>query len=202
MVTAPPSTPAQDDLGDAARELISSRQNVSPKRLLEPGPSPTQVQELLHAAAAAPDHGVLQPWRFVIVPADKRTLLGDAFAAALTDRDPAATPDEIAAAREKAHRAPFLMLAIARLGPDDAGIPDAERLVSLGCAIQNILLCAHAMSFGAGLTSGQAMRSPRLRDLFKLAEGELPVCCVNVGTVEKWKRQRPRPMPEEFCSTL
>lgn len=194
--------PMQDDLGDAARALISSRQNVSPKRLLAPGPSPSQVQDLLHAAAAAPDHGVLRPWRFVIVPADKRALLGDAFAAALTDRDPAATPDEIAAAREKAHRAPFLMLAIARLGPDDAGIPDAERLVSLGCAIQNILLCAHAIGFGAGLTSGQAMRSPRLRGLFKLAEGELPVCCINVGTVEKWKRQRPRPMPEEFCSTL
>lgn len=191
-----------EEMSDFARALICSRQNVSPKRLLEPGPSPSQIEELFHAAAAAPDHGMLRPWRFVIVPQDKRASLGEAFAAALLDRDAAATPDEMSAAREKAHRAPFLMLAIVRLGPDDSGIPDMERVVSLGCAIQNILLTAHAMNLGAGLTSGQAMGSPRMRTLFGLSECEQPVCCINIGTVEKWRRQRDRPMPAEFSSTL
>lgn len=185
-----------------AQVLIGSRQNVSPKRLLAPGPSAIEIERLLSAAAAAPDHGSLTPWRFVIVPPDKRALLGEAFALALTDRDPGAASDQIESAREKARRAPFLMLAIVRLGPDDSGIPEAERMVSLGCALQNILLAAHAMGFGAGLTGGQAMSSEHIRSLFRLAVGEQPICCINVGTVSKRKPQRARPGPWEFTSTL
>lgn len=195
-------TAALRDLVEMAGAMIGSRQNVSPKRLHEPGPTPAQVELMLTAAASAPDHGIITPWRFVIVPPEKRGLLGDAFAAALTDRDPAATAEQIASASEKAHRAPFLMLAIARLGPDEADVPDLERMLSLGCAVQNVLLMAHAMGFGAGLTSGQAMRSSRLRTLFNLAGGEQAVCCINVGTVEKSKPARIRPAPATFTTTL
>ena len=193
---------AMRDLVEMAGAMINSRQNVSPKRLHEPGPSPEQVEVMLAAAASAPDHGIITPWRFIIVPQEKRALLGNAFAAALTDRDPSASAEQIASAREKAHRAPFLMVAIARLGPDDADIPDLERVVSLGCAVQNVLLMAHAMGFGAGLTSGQAMRSSRLHSLLGLADREQTICCVNVGTVQKSKPARLRPSPAAFTTTL
>nr|WP_273284653.1 nitroreductase family protein [Methylibium petroleiphilum] len=153
-------------------------------------------------AGTAPDHGQLTPWRFVIVPIDKRTLLAEVFALALIDRDPGATLEQIEAAREKAHRAPVLMLAVARLGAADPDIPPFERVVSLGAAIQNLLLSAHALGFGAGLTSGQAMASPRMRALFGLAEGEVPVCFVNVGTIAKAKPPRLRPRADTFTSTL
>ena len=82
----------EQDLCDAAQALIQSRQNVSPKRLQEPGPSAEQLAQILDAAAAAPDHGLLRPWRFVIVPVQKRSLLADVFAQALIERDAAATP--------------------------------------------------------------------------------------------------------------
>ncbi|HSN31486.1 MAG TPA: nitroreductase [Ideonella sp.] len=195
-------TPA-DDAEDFALTLIASRHNVSPKRLAAPGPTPEQLRTLLAAAAAAPDHGLLTPWRFVVVPTGQRHRLAEAFALALVDRDPAATPAQIEAAREKAHRAPLLLLAVARLGPDDPDVPAAERLVSLGAAIQNLLLAAHAMGYGAGLTSGRAMTSPRLRELFALADGELPVCCINVGTVGSHRPpRRNRPDPETFTRDL
>jgi nitroreductase len=193
---------AIDEVGDFARAFITSRQNVSPRRLVEPGPNAVQLQRLFEAAAAAPDHDMILPWRFVIVPAEKRASLGEAFARALIDRDPGATPDQSEAAREKAQRAPLLMLAIVRRAPDEHSIPDAERLVSLGCAIQNMLLTAHALGFGAGLTSGQALRSARIRDLFGLAENEEPVCFVNVGTVSKRKPLRMRPPAGAFTRTL
>lgn len=196
------SAVSADDLCDAAQALIHTRQNISPKRLAEPGPSPAQLEQLLHAAAAAPDHGQLHPWRFVIIPPDKRALLAEVFALALTERDPNATPEQIAAAREKAQRAPLLILAVARLGPAEPDIPAPERMVSLGCAIQNMLLSAHAMGFGSGLTSGQAMSSPHMRTLFALTGGEQPVCFVNIGTAGKRKPQRTRPDPWQFTSTL
>jgi nitroreductase len=188
---------------EQACALIGSRQNVSPKRLIEPGPSQAQLERLFFAAAAAPDHGQLLPWRFVIVPQDKRGLLADVFALALIDRDPGATLVQIEAAREKAHRSPLLMLAVARLVSDkEPEIPDVERMVSLGCAIQNILLTSHAMGFGSGLTSGQAMASPRMRALFSLGSDEAAVCFVNVGTVAKHKPARSRPPTQQFVTSL
>lgn len=153
-------------------------------------------------AAAAPDHGEIGPWRFVVVSAEKRELLADAFAQALLERDAEAIEGQLATAREKAFRAPFVALAIARLGPSEPNIDPLERMVSVGAAIQNILLTAHSMGFGCGLTSGQAMRSIPLRHLFRLGEGEQAICCVNVGTVQKQKPMRLRPEISSFVSSL
>lgn len=192
----------EHDAFGLARQLMTGRQNVSPKRLVEPGPAPDQITEILTMAGTAPDHGQLTPWRFVLVPTDQRYRLGEVFALALIDRDPGATMEQIEAAREKAQRAPLLMLAVSRLGTTEPDIPAFERLVSLGAAIQNVLLSAHAMGFGAGLTSGQAMSSPRMRALFALQDGEEPVCFVNIGTVLKAKPSRIRPQAQMFVSSI
>jgi nitroreductase len=185
-----------------ALHLITSRQNTSPRRLIAPGPRGNQVNKMFRAAAAAPDHGEIRPWRFVLVPPDKRVLLADAFAQALMERDAQASIEQLEQAREKAFRAPFLALVIARLGPCEPDIDPLERMVSVGAAIQNVLLCANSMGFGSSLTSGQAMRSEPLRQLFQMREGERAVCCINVGTVVKPRPMRTRPAPSCFVSSL
>ncbi len=182
--------------------LISSRQNILPRRLSEPGPSKPQIEQLFCAAACAPDHGELRPWRFVLVPAHKRADLAEVFAHALLERDANATAQQLAQAREKAHRAPLLMLVVACLGPREPDIPMLERMVSVGCAIQNILLSAHSMGFGAGLTSGQAMSCVPMRNLFHLLAGEEAVCFLTVGTTSKRKMPRLRPDPVDFVTSL
>jgi nitroreductase len=193
----------QTDEFQFAQALVSSRHNVSPKRLAEPGPDAEQLEGLLGLAAAAPDHGLLTPWRFVLVPTQQRHRLAEVFALALIDRDAGATLEQIESAREKAYRAPLLLVAIARLEPREPDIPPLERMVSMGAAIQNMLLGAHAMGYGAGLTSGQAMSSPRLRRLLGLADGESAVCCINIGTVTKRKSPlRARPTPAEILSVM
>lgn len=199
---APPDPTDAASTAAWARALIHTRQTVLPKRLVDPGPDAAQLQELFEAAAAAPDHEQRLPWRFVIVPVSERERLATVFEAALLDRDAAALPAQREAAREKAHRAPLLMLAVARLDATDAEVPAAERWISLGCAVQNLLLTAHAQGFGAALTSGQALASPRLRDLFGLAAEEVPACFVNVGTVSARKPMRQRPDVERFVSSL
>lgn len=204
------------ELSEFANALIHSRQNVSPRRLLEPGPSAPQLQEILGTAGAAPDHGKLMPWRFVVVPVGQRERLAKVFGQALLDRDPLASRAQIESARDKAYRSPFLMLAIARLAQGaapsavaapsaetgDTQVSDAERLVSLGCAIQNMVLSAHAAGFGTGLTSGQALASPRLRALFGLLDAEQAVCCINIGTVTQHRPVRLRPGVSDYVSEL
>jgi nitroreductase len=142
------------------------------------------------------------PWRFVLVPDDKRVRLADVFAQALIERDATATPEQIEKAREKAFRAPFLALVIARLGAGEPDIDPLERMVSVGAAVQNMLLAAHSMGFGSSLTGGQALRSNALRQLLALMDGEQVVCCINVGTVIKRKPMRLRPDRAVFVSSL
>jgi nitroreductase len=185
-----------------ALTLITSRQNILPKRLVEPGPTAEQIHDMFLCTAAAPDHGVVRPWRFVLVPRDKRVVLANVFGQALKERDAGATAEQIEQAREKAFRAPFLALAIARLGACEPDIDPLERMVSVGAAIQNFLLCAHSMGFGSSLTSGQAMRSDALRHLFQLSDGEHAVCSINVGTASKGKSARLRPEVPKFVSSL
>jgi nitroreductase len=201
----------EDDLlGDDGRspfEVLQStlvrRTNCAARRLVEPGPSPAQVLELMALAAAAPDHGQLTPWRFVLVPAHARARLGDAFVAALLQRDPSATLEQLECAREKAFHAPVLLLAIAVDKAPIAGISAGERLISLGAAIQNVLLGATARGWGTALASGQAMDADALRTLFQLSDQEAAICFIALGTLHKSKhRSSPRPGVERYFTQL
>jgi nitroreductase len=191
--------------GEAAELLaavIHSRQTVLPKRLGDPAPDAQQLAMILGSAAAAPDHGQLTPWRFVIVPEAARSRLADVFATSLRARDPQATEEQVGQAREKAHRAPLLMLAIGQLEGGDADVDASERLISAGCAIQNMLLTAHALGFGAALTSGKALKSQALHALFGLASGEQALCFINIGTPHKMKPARQRPAADSYVTVL
>ena len=193
---------ADQEVLDTALTLIHSRQHVSPKRLGDPGPDREQIEKILSAAGAAPDHGQLTPWRLVIIPPQRRHLLAEVFADALVERDAEATEQQKQEARGKAYRGPFLAMAIARLDPALGPAHPQERLISAGCAIQNMLLSAHAMGFGAGLSSGRALYSQRMRLLFNLSADEQPLCFITVGTVLKGKSARPRPVADDYTTTL
>jgi nitroreductase len=185
-----------------AAALMQHRQTILPKRLVEPGPDEAQLDQIFRAAAAAPDHDERLPWRFVLIPAGARERLADVFAAALRERDPQATAGQLEQAREKAFRSPTLMLAVVDTGPPGDAIPPPERYLSAGSAIQNMLLMATAQGFGSALTSGKAMGSGELRELFALQGTEQAVCFVSVGTAARRKSTRARPEPGRFVSTL
>lgn len=194
--------PSDQEVLDAALTLIHTRQHASPKRLGDPGPDPAQIETILGAAGAAPDHGRINPWRLIVIPPERRHLLGEAFAAALLERDSAATEVQQQEARAKAQRGPFLALAVLRLDSALGDTHPQERTISAGCAIQNMLLAAHAMGFGAGLSSGRALYSRQIRSLFALAADEQPLCFVSVGTVTTSKSPRPRPRAADYSSTF
>jgi nitroreductase len=178
--------------------LIHTRQHIGPKHLAEPAPTEAQLRELFAAAAAAPDHHQLLPWRFLVLGEAARQTLSEAFAAALLARDPAALPDQVEDARNKAFRGPVLIMAVVDLRADKPEVHACERVVSLGAAIQNLLLAARARGFGSGLSSGRALHSPQLREAFGIAEGEHAVCFISLGTPLRSKAGRQRPAVDAF----
>jgi nitroreductase len=195
----------EDLLPESSKNLLlqmTARRNVAPKRLLEPGPTEEQLNLIFRAASNAPDHGRLQPWRFILVPQNKRAELGNAFVNALQNRDQSSSQEQMDAAYEKAFRAPCLMIAVISSFPSKPLIPLSERLISLGCAIQNMLLVAETLSVGSGITSGQAMNSQCIRDLFSLTEYEEGICFINFGTVSSHKAARPRAQSTNFVTSL
>lgn len=193
------------DRGQWAQALIQGRHSTSPRRLCAPGPDAAQQQLILAAAAAGPDHGRILPWRLIEVPLAQRARLGAAFAAALLERDPQASAEQLAQAADKAQRAPWLLLALLRLnaaGAEIPQIPDHERLLSAGAALQNMLLQASALGLGSSLTSGQALQSAPLRRLFGLADDEMALCFVNIGHVVQPRAVRERPAVDAYFSRL
>ena len=190
-------------LTETVSALMQSRRTILPKRLATPGPDAAQLQQILGAAASAPDHGQVRPWRFVLVPDNARAALAQVFGNALSERDPQAAPEQVVQAQEKAHRSPCLMLVVVNSNCGDPEIDLAERLISTGCAVQNMLLVATALGYGSALTSGKALKSSGLRSLFGLGEGEHGLCFISLGTVQSRKLSpRMRPVPADYVSTL
>ena len=185
-----------------AAELIRARQTVLPKRLAAPGPNDAQFLAMLEAAAAAPDHGQLLPWRFVLVPERQRAALGEVFAQALVERDANATPAQREQAREKALRGPRLLLLVVDATCGNPEIDLNERLISAGAAVQNMLLVATAQGFGSALTSGKALKSTVFRCFFELRASEHAVCFVSIGSVASSRPPRTRPVVADYLSTL
>ena len=185
-----------------AATLIQSRRTTLPKRLCGPGPDAAQKALILEAAAAAPDHDQHLPWRFIEVPEAQRPALGQAFEAALLERDAQADAPAREQAREKAMRSPWLLLAVARTGGEPAEIPAAERLLSAGAAVQNMLLMATALNLGSALTSGKALQSRALRQLFALAPDEQALCFINIGHIGEPRKARARPEVARYFSVL
>ena len=185
-----------------AATLIESRRTTLPKRLCGPGPDAAQQRLILEAAAAAPDHDQILPWRFVEIPEAARSVLGQAFEQALVERDPNATEPERLQARDKAMRSPWLLLLVVRTGGQPQDIPAGERLLSAGAAVQNMLLMAAALGLGSSLTSGKALASAAMRALFSLREQEQAVCFVNFGHIRDARKERPRPAVAQYFSRL
>ena len=186
------STPPEADPGALAQALITGRFSVSPKRLVAPGPSAGQLQHMVEAAGCAPDHELLRPWRLIHITHAQREALADVFVRALLERLPAASADSQTQSREKAFRAPELMLAVARLDPAHRDVPESERYIALGAALMNLLLSAHGMGFAAMLTSGHALRTACFAQAFGLHSNERAACFVSIGTpTEVRRRSRP-----------
>lgn len=181
--------------------LIQSRRTTLPKRLCGPGPNAEQKARILEAAAAAPDHDQLLPWRLIEVPEPRRASLGEAFVISLLERDPQADTQACAQAREKAFRSPWLLLVVVRTSDDNFDIPAAERILSAGAAIQNMLLLTTAYGLGSALTSGKALQSRALRELFDLQAGEQALCFINMGHISEARKPRPRPEVARYFST-
>lgn len=178
--------------------LLSTRRSGKPRDLVAPGPDDAQLEQILEIAARTPDHGKLAPWRFVIVPADKRARLAEVITAAYRAERPQAARLEIEALEQFATQAPTLVVLLS--SPKvDSHIPLWEQQLSAGAAGMNLLHAAHALGFAGGWLTGWAAYSDAVRDAFG-AEPERVAGFIFLGTPVKQLEERPRPDLQKIIS--
>ncbi len=172
-------------------EAILGRRSTAPRTLGLPGPGPEDLHSLASAAAAAPDHGRLGRLRLIHIPDDKRDALADLFTEAARAADPNASDAVIEAAGARALYGPMLPAIIATIEDNHRDIPPHEQWISVGAALQNVLLAAEARGFAAKMVSGRRVRSPVLRLAFRLAQSDHLVGFVMLGTVSAEAGSKP-----------
>ncbi len=178
--------------------LLATRRSGKPRDLAAPGPDDAQLARILEIAARTPDHGKLAPWRFVIVPADKRARLAEVITTAYRAERPQATRLEIEALEQFAAQAPTLVVVLS--SPNTGShIPLWEQQLSAGAACMNLLHAAHAMGFAGGWLTGWSAYSDAVRDAFG-ADPERVAGFLFLGTPEKQLEERPRPDLQKIIS--
>ena len=88
MPVSVPPPPEKGDMLDPPCEhgdvitFLAKRRSVLARMMQEPGPDSEELKALLRLAVRVPDHGRLEPWRFLVIKDTARAQLGDILAQA------------------------------------------------------------------------------------------------------------------------
>ena len=136
-----------------AIEALTSRSSA--KSFGDMTPTRDHIDTILRAAVRAPDHGRLRPWRFMLIEGEQRAKFGDILAASALRRTPNLSAGDLQRERDKAKRAPLIILVACRIVPGTK-VPAIEQLMAVGAATQNILLGLHNFGYAAAWKTGEA----------------------------------------------
>lgn len=160
-----------------ALDLLLNRRSAS--RLAAPAPTGITRENIINAGLRAPDHGGLQPWRFIMIEnegLERFSLLLQA----------AARQDEVDdSTLEKVKQAPFrapLIITVVAYCSENAKVPYWEQIVSAGCAVQAMQMAALAQGFNGIWRTGAWTEHPLVREAFACREQDKIVGFLYLGT--------------------
>ncbi|NTV61937.1 MAG: nitroreductase family protein [Oscillochloris sp.] len=191
-------------------EAIRARRSV---RAFRPEPvDHAHLEQLIAAAGWAPSPHGRQPWRFAIITrlalkADLASAMGAEWRAQLAHdgQDAASIERRWQRSHERITSAPALIVPCLYLADLDV-YPDPARhanetamaVQSLGCAIQNMLLAAHALGLASGWMCAPLFSPAAVRAALNLAPDLHPQALILIGYVAQEPVPRPRLPPEDL----
>jgi nitroreductase len=171
-------------------EAIYARQsvgNVKPDEIAR-----ADIEKLLGAAAQAPNHYKVRPWRFVVIAGEARSRLGEALAQSFLRKSPQVGQDGLEKERAKPFRAP-LIIAVGVDKPSEPRVQEIENVCAAAAACQNILLAAIDLGIAGYWRTGDAVRDPAVKALLGLAPDQELIAFLYLGypAVQTEPRERP-----------
>jgi len=175
----------------AALDFLMTRRSRPAKTLTAPVPDRAAVETLLTAAARTPDHGKLEPWRFIVLtkPALQR------LASQVPARGAAlgVEPDKISKAQDQFGNADLAVAVISSPKPSDK-IPHVEQVYSAGAVCLALVNAGLAAGWGANWLSGWASHDRVfVAEGLGLAPHETVAGFIHLGTETSTPPERPRP---------
>jgi nitroreductase len=176
--------------------LLCSRRSGKARDMAAPGPDDMQLKQVLQAAMRVPDHGKLAPWRFIVVPQQRRSALADLMEQAYRAERAQASSTEITAIRAYAVDAPCLVVVLStpRI---ESHIPLWEQQLSVGAAIQTMLIAAHSLGFVGNWLTGWPAYSEAVKAALGGEAKDAIAGFIFFGTAMKALEERPRPTYED-----
>ena len=175
----------------AALEFLLTRRSRPAKTLRAPAPSREELRPILTAAARSPDHGKLEPWRFIVI---ERPALERLAALARTRAEALGLEEEKAAKGIAQYENGQLAVAVVASPKASEKVPEAEQLFSAGAVCLALLNAALASGWGANwLTGWSAHDREFLREGLGLADHESIAGLIFLGTETVAPPERPRP---------
>jgi len=181
--------------------LLGSRSSTRAQDLREPAPDEAQLRRMLEIAARVPDHGIMEPWRFLVMPKASRGAVVTQIVTKFRAAQPNATDGEVDKIRLRFKDSPLIVVVISRTGAHPK-VPEIEQVLSAGAVCMNLLHAAHASGFGATWLTGWAAFDKSSKELFGLSDNEQIVGFVHIGTRKVEAFNRPRPELSEIVSKI
>jgi len=185
----------EDDLLTA----LERRRSVEAPFLAEPGPSESMIRRMLTVASRVPDHGMLVPWRFVLIRGDTRARVSarvaEAYAAALPSGESASAPEHAAKIAKLGRLftyAPLIVGVISTANPA-ARKPEWEQVLTVGAVCMNLTVAAKAMGFASVWLTGFPAYDPAARAVLGVKDTEKVAGLIHIGTATKVPDDRRRP---------
>ncbi|MGV2052086.1 nitroreductase [Agrobacterium salinitolerans] len=173
-------------------DYLKVRRSTPALQLAEPGPSKTEIEEILRLAVRVPDHGKLAPWRFVVYRGEERVRLGETALRIALEKNPELDLQQQEAERTRFTRAPVVIAVISTAKPHFK-IPEWEQVMSAGAVCLNLIFAANASGFAANwLTEWLAFDSAFLTEIEVGAE-EKVAGFIHIGSTTFPPVERPRP---------
>lgn len=172
-------------------DFLLSRRSRPAKTLGPGGPDRAALERMLVAAARSPDHGKLEPWRFVVIEGAAR----DRAQTLAADRARALQLDESSAAKTVAAftQGDVIVAVISSPKPSEK-IPVWEQHLSAGAVCLALLNAALASGWGANWLTGRMAYDPVfLSEFLGCAKGEAVAGFIHIGTETVTPQDRPRP---------
>ncbi|MGI1661894.1 nitroreductase family protein [Palleronia sp. KMU-117] len=179
------------DPNQAALDFLLTRRSRPAKMLTRPVPDRAALRTLLTAAARTPDHGKLEPWRFIVL---ERAALERLAAAVPAAGLRLGIEPERAAKMQAQFAEADLAVAVVFSPKESDKIPKVEQLLSAGAVCLGLLNAALAAGWGANWLTGWAAHDPEfVRHHLGLAERESIAGLIHIGTAQSAPPDRPRP---------
>jgi nitroreductase len=166
-----------------ATTLIRNRRSIKPVDMDPNQPiAPAVLLELIENATWAPNHGLTEPWRFVVFQSEQRQVLSAKMQEVYAATTPTGEfrPDKM----EKMGKNPSLahtVIAACMVRKGGAKIPAVEEMEAVACALQNLMLSASAAGIGSYWSSPPLLDAQSWKDWLKLGEEDRCVGLIYLG---------------------